>query len=251
VKSNLDDVISGMSRFAEHSELRCLVDRIRSHSLSIDEICVEIRKIGNRHPDIKDDLFNAVSLSVEVIISSWESLRDDSAGRGTYMHQQFEYYLNGGLVDLEGPEMRMFLKFISTLSGWVVYRTEWMIYGDEEWLAGSIDCCLIDSHGSMMLIDWKRSRGLPFKYGGYGRYMKPPLEHIPDCAGWHYRLQLNCYKYILQKYYECAVSQMLVVCTHPEHGSFPFLDRVESLDMEVDAIMSEQRAFAVQYLNAQ
>ena len=159
------------SVLVEHIEIRGLADRIKNGCLSPVDVCQEVRRIAKSSPDIRQQLLDAVCLGVEEIIAAWDRLREDAAGRGTYMHQQFEYFLNCGLVDLQGSEMQMFLRYIKTLEGWAVYRTEWMIYGEEEWLAGSIDCCLIDSSGSIMLIDWKRSRGLARKYDSYGKYM--------------------------------------------------------------------------------
>ena len=48
--------------------------------------------------------------------------------------------------------------------------------------------------------------------------MNSPLDHLDDCQGMRYRLQLHCYRYLLQKYYDAVVSGMRVVCTHPDNG---------------------------------
>lgn len=250
MKSDVVIALASASCSVSVPEVKHLLGRIRRQELQPEEICREVQSIVELFPEIREELCSAVSLDAEDIISMWDTSRDDAAGRGTYMHQQFEYYLNRGLVSSEGSEMKMFLAYISTLGGWAVYRTEWMIYGTDEWLGGSIDCAAIDSSGSIMLIDWKRSRGLPQKYVGYGRFMLAPLQDLPDCAGWHYRLQLNSYKYILEKYYDCAVSQMYIVCTHPEHGDFPFIDSVEPMEKETESIMAEQRLLASEYLGS-
>ena len=44
------------------------------------------------------------------------------------------------------------------LAGLTAYRTEWMILGKDEWLAGSIDFVAQGQHGELILIDWKRSK---------------------------------------------------------------------------------------------
>ena len=56
--------------------------------------------------------------------------------------------------------------------------------------------------------------------------MLPPLSHIPDTSVWHYRLQLNIYAYIVQKYYGHSVSGMTIVCCHPDNEGEPWLDAV-------------------------
>jgi len=76
-------------------------------------------------------------------------------------------------------------------------------------IAGSIDFCVTDATGSLALTDWKRSSNLQEKYTSL-RNMLPPWDHVPDCAGFHCRLQLNMYKYLIQKYYGSHVSRMLV-----------------------------------------
>ena len=67
------------------------------------------------------------------------------------------------------------------------------------------------------------------------------LYHLDDCAGVHYRLQLNCYRYILQKYYGATVVGMYVVGTHPDNGDQAFVDDVPIMDAEVQVLMKAQR----------
>ena len=70
--------------------------------------------------------------------------------------------------------------------------TEWMIYARREDLAGSIDLVLRDPEdGGLILVDWKRSEKLPRKHEALSVRMRAPLDHVPDCHGYHYRLQLN------------------------------------------------------------
>ena len=71
--------------------------------------------------------------------------------------------------------------------------------------------------------------------------MKKPIDHLPDCAGTHYRLQLNCYRYLLEVYYNYKVSGMRVVCTHPDNLTSAFVDEVPVMEKEVEALMQYQR----------
>ncbi len=79
------------------------------------------------------------------------------------------------------------------------------------------------------------------KYHNVWQRMMTPLEHLPDCQGVHYRLQLNAYRYILEKYYGRRVSAMRVVCTHPDNGDQAFVDEVPVMQEEVEAMMHVQR----------
>ncbi len=136
----------------------------------------------------------------------------------------------------------MFLRYIGTLCGLTVYRTEWCIFGDEERLAGSVDMVATNSDGDLILFDWKRSTNLRHKYINPFQRMLPPLQHLEDCQGYHYRLQLNCYRYLIQKYYGFRVAGMRVVCTHPDNSDSAFVDSVPVMDRETELLMDVQRA---------
>ena len=56
-----------------------------------------------------------------------------------------------------------------------------------------------------------------------------------------YRLQLNLYKYIVEKYYGFSVSRMLVVDIHPDAQKDPFVDEVPNMQADVKPIL-EARA---------
>ena len=116
------------------------------------------------------------------------------------------------------------------------------IYTPQEWLAGSIDFVAVDANGALILFDWKRSKSLRSKYSNHFSCMLPPLQHIEDCQGWHYRLQLNAYRYLLEKYYGKYVASMHVVCTHPDNVDDAFVDDVPALNREIESMMEIQRA---------
>ena len=55
---------------------------------------------------------------------------------------------------------------------------------------------------------------------GWSKYSKTDaLQHIPDSNFWHYSLQLNMYKYILETKYDKVVSNICLVKLHPNNKS--------------------------------
>lgn len=60
-------------------------------------------------------------------------------------------------------------------------------------------------------------------------------------VGWKYRLQLNLYKYIVEKYYGFSAGHMLVVDMHPGAQQDPFVDEVPSMQADLKP-MIETRA---------
>ena len=190
--------------------------------------------------DIEDEIAQLVMSPAE-IKGMWANNGREAAHYGTYMHYLFEAHLNGYDVPTMSVEFRLLQAFLDEISGSAVaWRTEWTIFGDAENLAGSIDFCARLHDGTYMLVDWKRTSGLRGKFGSAQKMMYP-LQHLPDCAGMQYRLQLNAYRYILEKYYSLSVSRMLIVCCHPENGSIPLVDEVARLEPETESMMARWR----------
>ncbi|CAE8656395.1 unnamed protein product [Polarella glacialis] len=186
-------------------------------------------------------LQDGLPMTDEQIKSKWEHNRVDAANQGTYMHLTFELYLNRWTISNYSVEMNIFLKYLSTLDGLTAYRTEWMIYGEGLNLAGSIDFVATRSDGALVLFDWKRTKELHTKYSNRFQSMTGPLSHLADCAGMHYRLQLNVYRYILEKYYGQKVHSMFVVGCHPAYASSQaFVDEVPILEDETTILIRHQ-----------
>ena len=195
-------------------------------------ICRRVQALQAKFPD----LCRSLTLSPEEIKKMWEINGSQAATSGTYMHYLFEAYVNGYAVPQNSPEFSMLDKFLKGMEGWRAYRTEWVIFAEEEGIAGSIDLCAVDKEGALALIDWKRSANLQDKFSS-PRAMLPPLSHMPDCAGSHYKLQLNAYRHIIEKYYGHKVSKMLIVGTHPDRMLQPFIYEVPRMEHEIDMIM--------------
>jgi hypothetical protein len=130
-----------------------------------------------------------------------------------------------------------FHKEIVENKGYTPYRTEWYIFDEEHELAGSVDM-LYQVNGdpnNLVIYDWKRSCKLSKKKGFGGKTMKAPLDHLPDCSYWHYAMQLNIYRHILETKYNKTISGMVLVGVHPdlrgyEHEPVPILEEeVKSL----------------------
>ena len=167
-----------------------------------------------------------VPFTADEIKQMWSRNAREAAARGTWMHLQVEVLLNAGSVQDEFPVPL------------IAFRTEWCIYASDEQLAGCIDFVARCSQDEVILFDWKRTKDLCGKYSNRWANMTPPVSHLEDCAGNHYRLQLNLYKHIIEKYYNLKVRAMRVVCLHPDReGRGPFVDHVPVMDKEIHAIL--------------
>ena len=178
------------------------------------------------------------------ILDLWDRKRNEAANSGTWMHAMIEHLLNGYMVranPMQG-ELNAAIRILAQMGSVEVYRTEWCIYAVDEDVAGSIDLVLKKTDADVYyLVDWKRSEKLQDKYNSFGKSMKPPLHEVPDCQGFHYRLQLNIYRWILEKYYEAEVRDMKVICVHPCYLPQGLVDDVPDMQAEVTQLMQSRR----------
>ena len=95
------------------------------------------------------------------------------------------------------------------------YRVEWMIFDEEVRLAGSIDFVAENPDGTLTIYDWKRCKEIK-KTNRFGTFaLTECISHLPDTNYWHYALQLNTYKTILERKYGKTIKQMMLVALHP------------------------------------
>ena len=182
---------------------------------------------------------STLCLSADEIQHKWRVHGEEAAHYGTWMHFLFEAYLNGHMVPTASPEFSLLQCFLRSESTCTAWRTEWVIFAEDENLAGSIDFCARLQDGTFLLADWKRTAELRNKFVSSSK-MRHPLSHLDDCAGMQYRLQLNAYRYILEKYYGLTISRMVIVC-HPDNGSMPFIDEVPRMESATAAMMQTRR----------
>ena len=92
--------------------------------------------------------------------------------------------------------------------------------------------------GSISLYDWKRSKSIKRK-NNFNQYCKIyNLSHLEDTNFNHYALQLNFYKYIIEKKYNLKVKNMFIVCLHPENKNKDYLlYKIPIMQKEIENII--------------
>ena len=170
------------------------------------------------------------------IMAVWEDNRKESAHKGTTLHKMIEDYYNDLEVDYETmDEFVYFIRFDGE-ERIEPYRTEWMIWDETVKLAGSIDMISKNEDGTFTIYDWKRSKKISRTAFNDKCSEIPGLTHIPDTNYWHYTIQLNIYKYILETCYGLVVRDMYIVQIHPDIDGFKKI-KINSLAGEIDTIM--------------
>lgn len=165
-------------------------------------------------------------MSVDEIKSIWEKNRDEAAKAGTLMHWDIECFYNKNQNKNASVEYQYFKNFekdrLDPINGfgkdWKPYRTEWMIFDEDLQLSGSVDMTYIDNDGKLHIYDWKRSKEIK-KTNPWQSAKTECISHFPDSNFWHYSLQLNVYKAILERKYgfKNKVKSLCLVVLHPDN----------------------------------
>jgi ATP-dependent exoDNAse (exonuclease V) beta subunit len=122
-----------------------------------------------------------------------------------------------------GIEWTYFMKFVSDFPQLKPYRTEWTVYHEEFKLAGSIDMVYENPDGSLSIYDWKRSADIT-KVNGWNKCaLTKEIDWMPDSNFWHYALQLNAYKMILESKYDKIVKDLYLVRLHPDSSDYELI----------------------------
>ena len=197
----------------------------------------------------------------EQIKASWKSNGDAVSGAGTSLHERIENFMNDKRFDFvythkhlyevyKGDyteadpqvEWEYFLHFIGDHPELKPYRTEWMIYDEDLKLAGSIDMVYENPDGTLTIYDWKRSKEIS-KVNNWNKFaLNPLICHMPDTNFWHYALQLNTYKAILERKYGKTVTKLCLVRLHPDAKEQTYeLLEVPFLTKEISDLFEERQ----------
>jgi ATP-dependent exoDNAse (exonuclease V) beta subunit len=181
-------------------------------------------------------------LTKQEIKNKWFNNGSSVSSAGTDLHERIELFLNNAecvthndlLVryettlllmkdmiedkgwDNEVEEWKYFINFVRDNPTLKPYRTEWMIYDEDVKLAGSIDMVYENEDGTLSIYDWKRCKSIN-RINMYNKFaLTPCISELHDTNFWHYTLQLNTYKHILERKYGKQVTNLYLVQLHPE-----------------------------------
>lgn len=169
-----------------------------------------------------------------------QQIKDDWSSKGetaTFLGSKFHlklpetYYNNEPLED--DPDLvefrPKFMKFVEDHQHLTAYRTEFMVYDTELKLTGSIDMIFKEKDGSLSIYDWKVSKGIEI---GKPKFPKkshhPVLKKYFDNNYSHYSMQLNVYKYILEKNYGFKIKDLYLIRFYHDVDTY---EKIKCLDL--------------------
>ncbi len=199
----------------------------------------------------------------EQIKALWDTNKNAVSGAGTDLHYEiecfnnnddlepgytnkelYEKYMqeNGDILATKPIEWQYFINFIKDTPDLKPYRTEWIIYNDSVKISGSIDMVYENQDGTISIYDWKRCKNITSSNNFNKFAIHPLICHLPDTNFWHYSLQLNTYKVILEEKYGKKVRDLFLVRLHPDaEGKNYELIKLPDLSFDVKDMFLELR----------
>lgn len=190
------------------------------------------------------------------IKDEWSSNGKASAKLGTLLHEKIEHFMNTKTereciqiniledkkyIGQTSQEWEMFEYFVMDHPTLKPFRTEWLIYDEELKLAGSIDMVYKNEDGSVSIYDWKRCKEIKYDTEWNDMGSNQCVKHIPNTNFWHYSLQLNIYRKLLEKNYGLKVKELFLVQLHRENeGNKYQKHEVQFLDEEIDQLFKQR-----------
>jgi ATP-dependent exoDNAse (exonuclease V) beta subunit len=197
----------------------------------------------------------------EEIKCLWNSNKESVSGAGTQLHFEIEcfnnnkrfqfeytnkelyeiYYSNNRLKhDFKLLEWKYFINFIKDHPHLTPYRTEWTIYDEDVKISGSVDMVYKNLDGTLSIYDWKRCKNIT-RINNFNKYSTHPIIcNLPDSNFWHYTLQLNTYKLILERKYGKKIKELFLVRLHPDAEEKNYeLIKLPDLTSEIQELFNE------------
>ena len=205
-------------------------------------------------------------MTPEEIKTQWNANGASVSGAGTDMHFEIECFMNNKHIQCDythkdlyqinkcdyneeinhlyhqkGLEWKYFIEFIKDTPDLKPYRTEWTVYHEDLKLAGSIDMVYENPDGTLSIYDWKRSKDIT-TVNTFNKYaITECISHMPDSNFWHYALQLNTYKAILEQKYDKKITDLYLVRLHPDNEEKTYeLIKLPDLSKDIAELFSQR-----------
>jgi hypothetical protein len=203
----------------------------------------------------------------------WKRSGTDASTAGTLLHERIENFMNCSAMVSPSPEYShanllehyirtdpdfmaasdplewfWFIDFVSSHPRFIPYRTEWYIYDDTVNIAGSVDMVYKNTDDeSLSIYDWKRCKCIDSttpQTSWISYSTNPVLRHIIDTKFWHYALQLNVYRHIIETRYGKRVRDMWLVRLHPESSGYELIE-IPRMEAEMSALFAQRLGHAL------
>ena len=188
-------------------------------------------------------------IPVEEVLADWEYRGDFSRTKGTMLHAYAEnYWLNkvfpidysktderfeqGLMQERLEACIKLFHNFYNDACKSLHPVAMELVVGDKELgLGGMVDCLFWNSkHNEFQIYDYKTNLEINH-FSKYREKLLPPVHFLPNCELETYSMQLNLYKFIIEKNANIKIGKMYLVHIHEEQESYNLIECKEYQDI--------------------
>ena len=199
--------------------------------------------------------YERYGIPVDETLKKWERNGQMAREVGTFVHEQTESYFRDGtfakvcpftfedqteMISVE-KERQHFLRFVMDYDIHP-YRQEWPVYDTDLNIAGTIDMVCKEMDGEFTIYDWKRSSKVVNVLGqpiveAFGGKLGYNGISLPDTPYYHYCIQQNLYRYMLEAHYGVKVKAMNLVVLCADYPSY-IVANVPKMDEVIEQIIA-------------
>ena len=231
------------------------IDNVQSHGFSVTGLIKRVKPVFDvESVSLKVARKNGVSQ--ESIKEEWELKNKLSTTLGSIVHKYIEnFYANKKiavdqslvssilkteqkiqLLERLPVLVQYFQQFYSDYSDLICARTE-LVVGDldDTRICGMVDLlCYNCATDSYEIVDFKTNKNINTK-AKYKTKLKAPFDLMPDCELTHYTIQLNAYKYIIEKYTSIKISGLKIVWLNVNNDTYKVFE-LEDIQQEITEV---------------
>ena len=194
-------------------------------------------------------------IPVEESLTKWERIGRMASEVGTFVHEQTENWFRDGTFETVCPfcfrghteqvsverEKQHFLCFVRDYAI-RPYRQEWPVYDLEMNVAGTIDMICRNDDGTFTIYDWKRSKKVVDTLGqpitaAFANKTDLRGLNLPDTSYYHYCMQQNLYRHMLESHYGIRIAGMNLVVLCPDYPTY-FVAPVPRMDAVIRQVVA-------------
>ena len=171
------------------------------------------RGVTNGHIHVEGNAISYVkakklyNIDVKTLKKEWKQISKTATDKGKRIHNYLE---NAWKNKYFSDHIKVCDRFIDEHSYLVPVALEFIVADVPNGVAGQFDMLAFNtSNGTFELYDYKTDKEI--ETSNRFQKFKAPLEHLDDCNFNKYIIQLNLYKWCLEKYTPVSISAMYIV----------------------------------------
>lgn len=140
---------------------------------------------------------------IKELKEEWRIKGENGRNQGTYIHDYMENLYRGKVYKRDA--------FLESLKNddWCPIALEKVIADHDYQIAGQVDAAFFDvSTTEIILVDFKTDQKI--EKTNFFNKMKYPLDLLDDCNFSKYTIQLNMYRYIIEKHTKVRIDRMYI-----------------------------------------